>query len=354
MLNYFGERHFLLFMIFVVFLGLNTGQEAFAEKSKDDDAPKKQKHSPKKIGKTSEKPKEKLEDKTADTQADTSGSVVDGNTPATDTSTNSGTDSLTSSNSGQDVDPEAPRQPGTPGTVPKTLPVFEVPGWNVPAKETQPASELISTNQSESRKASGGIYVNCPTSDAKVRVNGILKGSVNETLKISETGICDIEIFAPGYVTHKVTQKIPDSEILSFDVNLQPLNSTSTQPSVTEAKVEKKITKEVAGAWKVEFKGSSKAILRKDSIVEIQQNGSSVTMIADTYLPNRSMVSMKDWALMEKYRWTGVFENNKLKLQAWKGQLQFEATIDESGTLLVGKVNSSANRYHTFVNLRRL
>jgi len=256
----------------------------------------------------------------------------------------------------EEVDPEAPRPPGTPGTVAVTEPVFNLPGRVTPP--TSPTSPQGPT---------GSVFVNCPTLGARLRIDGILKGGVNETVPVGPEGIYDIEVFAPGYLTHKVQRKIPAGQTLSFDVLLQPLPGTpapgaaapTPAPTPTPAPdagpaAQPPAEKGVAGAWRVDFKGSTKAILRKNSIVEIQQNGSSVTMIADTYLPNRNMLSSQEWELKEKFRWSGTFRDGRLSLKSWKGLLQFEATLGPDGRFLEGKVNSSANRYHTYVTLRKL
>ncbi|MBF0410726.1 MAG: hypothetical protein HQM10_25500 [Candidatus Riflebacteria bacterium] len=365
MLSLFRRSYFLFCIVFVIFLALGKDWEAFAEKPKDTPAPKKKKSRPKNVSKKTEKPvskdikdNEETSDETDESGADDDDGKAakpdksgksDKSKKVAETSESSGTAELE-----EDLDAHSYAAPGG------SAPVLEVRGYNLPVDVSSGSSEsAVSPEPPEDEKpepknVEGGIHVSSSTPGAKVRVNGLLKGSVNETLKIAETGVCEIEVFAPDYVTHKVTRKIPEGEVLSFDVILQPIGATPVEAPKPTEQTEQKAAKGLAGAWKVEFKGSSKAILRKNSIIEILQNGSSFTMIADTYLPDRSLISTQDWELKEKYRWNGVFENGKVKATAWKGQLQFEATLDATGSFLEGKVNSSANRYHTYVVLRRL
>ncbi|MFZ2956509.1 MAG: PEGA domain-containing protein [Candidatus Ozemobacteraceae bacterium] len=334
MKRFFSKPLSLLAMFaFVLGLFLAPGA-AFGEKEKD--SPPKKKRTVKKRARPTPTPEENVEDVADDTNNETPDVTPD-----------------TSQVVDEEADPEKPLPPGAPGTVAKTQPVIEL---HIPGLDSTP---------SPAAKKDGGVYVNCPTPGAKVRIDGILKGSTNENVMVGPDGVYEIEVFAPGYITYKIQRKIPGGETVSFDATLQPMGGNPAAvgavaapvpavPTAPEAVVSDKTKNQIAGAWRVEFNGSTKAILRKDSIVEIQQNGSAITLYADTYLPDRTMLSMKDWDLQTKYRWTGNFENHKLCVKAWKGQLQFDATISDDGTLFEGKVNSSVNRYHTFVNLRRL
>ncbi|MBF0499073.1 MAG: PEGA domain-containing protein [Candidatus Riflebacteria bacterium] len=349
----------MLFAIISLICSLVLIPASFAEKAKDE-TPKK-KHHAKKIAKPSTEPDE--------SNGETPGNSAGVNNSAANASDAMSLQDTSSKHSSadtpakisdplpeapvtvdmEDVDPEEPQTTGTPGPTEKHEPILEI------------HHPLLGTVTSTTLKKDAGVFVNCSTPGAKVRIDGILKGNVNEIVIIGSGGMYDIDIFAPGYMTYKVQRKIPDGETVSFDVTLQAISTTAVQPAAVippPAPVETgkplKDMSSIAGAWRVEFKGSSKAILRKDSIVEIQQSGTSITMYADTYLPERSMLSMKEWDLQTKYRWTGTFENHKLNLKSWKGQLQLEATISDDGTVFEGKVNSSINRYHTFVNLKRL